>query len=241
MSVSVAYLSSPYAHPDPKVKDARLAIVTRVSYALMRRGIYVYSPLTHNIPIDRLGFHGDWETWRAFDHSMLSRCDRILVLKLPGWDQSKGVAAEIAFAKEKDMPIEWMECPDEMLQETSPASSPTMQELLQRLLALYEERDWKKFHSPKNLAMNLGVEAGEVMEHFRWLTEAQSFIESPEILKEIEREIGDVFNVLIHLSHVLGIEPVRAAYEKLDIMILKYPADKCKGSSLKYTAYADKQ
>lgn len=111
--MSVAYLACPYSDPDPKVKEMRLEIVTRVAFKLMRTGILVYSPLTHNVPIDRLGINGDWIFWKKFDHTMLSRCDRLIVLKLPGWNNSKGVTAEISLAKEMGLPIEWMDIPDD--------------------------------------------------------------------------------------------------------------------------------
>lgn len=83
--MSVAYLSCPYSDPDPFVKGIRHTIATRVAFELMSQGIMVYSPLTHNLPIDQLGIHGTWATWKDFDHTMLSRCDRLIVLKLPGW------------------------------------------------------------------------------------------------------------------------------------------------------------
>lgn len=236
--MNVAYLSSPYNHPDPKIKQQRHDIVNSVVFDYMRRGILVYSPLTHNIPIDQLGIHGNWMTWKDFDHEMVSRCDRVIVLKLPGWEDSKGVAAEIARAKEVGIPIEWIECPENLVtKSTADADSDALKELENRMLAFYEERDWMKFHSPKNLAMNLGVEVGELMEHFRWLTEPQSFVESPEKLTEIQDEIGDVFLGLLHLAQTLRIDLLKAAHEKLSKTAAKYPLEKCKGLSHKYTEY----
>lgn len=234
--MNIAYFASPYSHPDPKIKQQRHAIVNRMMFNLMRKGILAYSPLTHNIPIDQHGIHGNWTDWKHFDLEMLSRCDRLIVLKLPGWEESAGVAGEIAHAKELGIPIEWMDYTDDDFSGTSHVAPP-IQGLLERLLAFYSEREWKQFHSPKNLAMNLGVEAGELMEHFRWLTEPQSYVESPEILQEIQDEIGDVFMQLIHLSHALGIDPIKASHEKLTKIAAKYPVEKCKGLSHKYTKY----
>lgn len=111
--MNIAYLACPYSHPDPKIKQLRHAAVTRVAYNLMSKGILVYSPLTHNIPIDQLGIHGNWLTWKDFDHEMLSRCNRLIVLKLPGWEESKGLAAEIAHANKIGIPVEWMEAPED--------------------------------------------------------------------------------------------------------------------------------
>ena len=107
--MNIAYLAAPHTHPDPKIKELRHELVNRTAYRLISQGIMVYSPLTHNIPLDALGIHGDWLTWKDFDLEMLSRCDRLIVLKLPGWEVSKGVAAEIAHAKELGLPIEWLE------------------------------------------------------------------------------------------------------------------------------------
>lgn len=235
--MKIAYLACPYSDPDPKIKHMRLTIVTKVAYELMNREIYVYSPLTHNIPIDQLGIHGNWLTWKCFDHAMLSRCDRLIVLKLPGWQESKGVAAEIAHANELKLPIEWMECTEEILLMATEEDVLPYKELLSKLLQFYAERDWNQFHSPKNLSMNLSVESAEIMDHFRWLTESQSFIESPGKLNEIRDEVGDVFLVLIHLAHTLGINPIKAAYDKLSKIAVKYPVDKCKGLCHKYTEY----
>ena len=107
---SVAYLACPYSHPDPKVRQERAEIVTRVAGQLISQGIFVYSPLTHNVPfVEMLGLPNGWMHWAKFDHEMVSRCDRVIVLMLPGWEESKGVAAEIAHAEAIGRPIEWME------------------------------------------------------------------------------------------------------------------------------------
>jgi dCTP diphosphatase len=74
-----------------------------------------------------------------------------------------------------------------------------------------EERDWDQFHSPKNLAMALSVEAAETVEHFQWLTEEQSKNLPPEKLAEIREEMGDVMIYLTELADKLGIDPVEAA------------------------------
>lgn len=235
--MNIAYLACPYSDPDPKIKCMRHAIVTKVAFELMRAGIYVYSPLTHNVPIDQLGIHGNWMTWKNYDHSMLSRCDRLIVLKLPGWQESKGLAAEIACAEKLQLPIEWMEATEEMLLTPFEDDSFSLKNLLSKMLQFYSERDWEKFHSPKNLSMNLCGEAAEILEHFLWLTEAQSFIESPEKLSEIRDEVGDVLLVLMHFAHSLGIDPVRAAHDKLLKIAEKYPIAKCKGLCHKYTEY----
>lgn len=112
-----------------------------------------------------------------------------------------------------------------------------MDELLKALRAFNDERDWGQFHSPKNLATALMVEAGEIAEHFQWMTEADSRSVSGEKLEEIKQEIGDVMLYVMNLSDKLEIDPIEAAREKLEINRAKYPADKVRGKSLKYNEY----
>jgi len=116
-------------------------------------------------------------------------------------------------------------------------NEPDLKFLLNRLLALYRERDWEKFHSPKNLVMDLASEMGELVEPFRWLTEEQSYAPGEKALEEIKDELGDVFSVLIYLAHKLGIDPIQATHRKLEKIRKKYPAELCRGKCLKYTAY----
>lgn len=96
-------------------------------------------------------------------------------------------------------------------------------------------RDWDQFHSPKNLAMALSVEAGELLETFQWLTEEQSRSLAPEALAAASDEVADVLLYLIRLSDQLGIDPIAAADRKLLANAKKYPADKARGNSKKYT------
>jgi NTP pyrophosphatase (non-canonical NTP hydrolase) len=96
-------------------------------------------------------------------------------------------------------------------------------------------REWDQFHSPKNLAMALAAEAGELLENFQWLTEEQSRNPSPEALAAASDEIADVLLYLVRLSDKLGIDPVAAANRKLLANAEKYPVDKARGNSKKYT------
>lgn len=113
----------------------------------------------------------------------------------------------------------------------------SLQVLIETLNAFYAERDWQKFHSPKNLCMDIASEVGEIMDHFRWLSEEESAHLSDEKLAEVKDEIGDVFMVLVYLAHRLGIDPVQASFDKLEKIGRKYPANLCKGSGLKHTHY----
>jgi dCTP diphosphatase len=123
---------------------------------------------------------------------------------------------------------------------TSSLYSEDKDPLLKELISFYQERDWEQFHSPKNLAMDLAAETGELVELFRWMTEEQSKQLDEKTTQEIRGEIGDIYKCIIYLSYKLGIDPVEATYEKLEKMKQKYPAEACRGKSLKYTAYEGK-
>lgn len=110
-----------------------------------------------------------------------------------------------------------------------------IQELTLELRAFASDREWDVFHSPKNLAMALNVEAGELLEHFQWLTEEQSKTPSSELKVKIEEEVADVFLYLLQLSDKLGLDVVDAAKVKLKKNASKYPVQKARGNSKKYT------
>ena len=112
-----------------------------------------------------------------------------------------------------------------------------MDDLRGAIKAFIEERDWEQFHSPKNLAMALSVEASEIVEHFQWLTEEESKKLPPEKLAEVREEIGDVMIYLTELADKLDIDPVEAARAKVTINGQKYPAELVKGKASKYTEY----
>ena len=114
-----------------------------------------------------------------------------------------------------------------------------LQELKSRLHAFAEERDWDQFHSPKNLAMALIVEAGELVERFQWLSEEESQDLSDSALKEVAKEIADIQIYLVRLADKLNIDILAAAEAKLEENDRKYPASRVKGSSKKYSEYGD--
>lgn len=109
--------------------------------------------------------------------------------------------------------------------------------IARRLREFAAERDWEQFHSPKNLAMALVGEAGELAAEFQWMTEAQSQAPDPAQLARIRAEAADVFNYLVRLTDKLDIDLIAAAHEKIDENARRYPADKVRGSSKKYTEY----
>jgi dCTP diphosphatase len=116
-------------------------------------------------------------------------------------------------------------------------ASNTLEDLRLRLRSFAEERDWDQFHSPKNLAMALVAEAGELAAEFQWLSEEQS--RSPtEIERErIAAEAADVLLYLVRLSDKLGFDLIAAASAKIAANEARYPAEKVRGSSKKYTEY----
>ena len=110
-----------------------------------------------------------------------------------------------------------------------------MQKLIENIRNFARDRDWEQFHSPKNLAMALSVEVAEIVEHFQWLTQEQSKRIDSEKREKIREEIGDVMIYLAQLADSLGIDPVRAAEEKMRINEKKYPVARSRGLAVKYT------
>jgi dCTP diphosphatase len=110
-----------------------------------------------------------------------------------------------------------------------------LESLRDQLRKFAADRDWDQFHSPKNIAMALSVEAGELLEVFQWLTEEESRNLSPEGKAAASEEIADVLLYLVRLGDKLGIDPIAAAQLKLVANAKKYPVDKARGNSKKYT------
>ena len=114
----------------------------------------------------------------------------------------------------------------------SDVSLPELRDALRRFAA---ERDWEQFHSPKNLAMALSVEAAELLEHFQWLSEDASTRLEGEELDKIGQEMADVLLYLIRLADKLDVDLLQAATRKMQLNEAKYPADKARGNSRKYS------
>ncbi len=110
----------------------------------------------------------------------------------------------------------------------------TLLTLRARLREFAAERQWERFHTPKNLAMALAGEAGEVLEHFQWLTADESVALAPEMRDEVALELADVLCYLVRLADVLEINLADASERKLAINALRYPVDKARGRSDKY-------
>src|ERR1017187_7333148 len=117
-----------------------------------------------------------------------------------------------------------------------PGESPDpLEDLRDALRQFAAERDWDQFHSPKNLAIALNVEAAELLEHFQWLSDAESAVIAPEKRAKVREELADVLLYLIRLADKLDVDLATAAAEKLRINAMKYPVDKARGSNKKYT------
>lgn len=110
-------------------------------------------------------------------------------------------------------------------------------ELKERLRAFVAERDWDQFHSPKNLAMALSVEASELVEIFQWLTEEQSAALDAGQRQRAAGELADILWFLVRIADRLDIDLLQAAGEKLERNAAKYPAERVRGQALKYDEY----
>jgi dCTP diphosphatase len=113
-----------------------------------------------------------------------------------------------------------------------------MKELQESVLQFARDRDWEKFHSPKNLSMALAVEASELMEIFQWLTESQSRELDAATRQKAAEELADVFLYCLLLADKLDIELLNAAKSKMQKNALNYPADEVRGSARKYHEYS---
>jgi len=112
-----------------------------------------------------------------------------------------------------------------------PDSLLELREALRRFAA---DREWEPFHTPKNLAMALAGEAGEVIEHFQWLTAEQSSALPAPVRAEVAHELADVLLYLVRLADVLDIDLADAARAKMAINADRYPVARARGSAMKY-------
>jgi NTP pyrophosphatase (non-canonical NTP hydrolase) len=118
-------------------------------------------------------------------------------------------------------------------------SKDSLAALTARTLAFARERDWEQFHSPKNLAMALAGEAGELLEHFQWLTEPQSQALDPAKKDEVALEMADILIYLVRLAERLDVDLVDAANRKVAINEQRYPRDRVRGDARRASEYDD--
>lgn len=110
-------------------------------------------------------------------------------------------------------------------------------DLRARIDAFVQERDWAQFHTPKNLAMAMIVEAAELVEQFQWDTPQESQQLPLEKLEAVSHELADTFVYLLRIAEVLKIDLIDAANAKIELNAKKYPVEKARGSNAKYTEY----
>lgn len=105
-----AYLACPYFHRDPAVREARFQSVAKVLATRLRDGIPTYAPIVHNHWVaERYDLPKGWSHWEQLDLPLLLLANKLLVLLLPGWQESQGVSAEVAFANRNGIPVEYLE------------------------------------------------------------------------------------------------------------------------------------
>ena len=119
----------------------------------------------------------------------------------------------------------------------SHGSDADLDALRRRLAAFAADRDWDQFHAPKNLAMALIAECAELVEHFQWLTAAQSAALTPERKAAVRLELADVLIYLVRIADKLDIDLVAAARDKIAINEKRYPADKVRGDARRASEY----
>ena len=110
-----------------------------------------------------------------------------------------------------------------------------LEKLTKNIIAFRDSRDWKQFHNPKDLAISLTLEAGELLEHFQWKNadEVREYLTKNK--QDVSDEVADVFNYLILIANELDIDLVKVTAEKLEKSAAKYPVEKSKGNHKKYT------
>ncbi len=119
---------------------------------------------------------------------------------------------------------------------TNAADSDLIQ--LRDLVRIFvDERDWDQFHTPKNLASALSVEAAELLEHFQWLQHGRLEELGPDKLVEVRHEMADVLVYLVRLADKLDVDLFAAVQEKMVLNRAKYPAEQVRGDARKYDEY----
>ena len=113
----------------------------------------------------------------------------------------------------------------------------TLQDLKERMATFVRERDWEQFHNPKNLSMSIAIEAGELMEHFQWLTVEQSQQLDAEALQEIGEELADIVIYSLSMANDLQIDLADTVLAKMEKNCRKYPKERVRGKAHKYTYY----
>ena len=117
--------------------------------------------------------------------------------------------------------------------------STTLKELIEKVIAFRDNRDWEQYHNPKDLAVSLSLEASELLELFQWkdAEEVEGTKSDEKIRQRIKEELGDIFVYALTLCHTYDFDPSEVVLEKLKLNDKKYPVEKVKGKADKYTEY----
>jgi len=115
--------------------------------------------------------------------------------------------------------------------------SDSLEQLRRQLAAFADQRDWQQFHSPKNLAMALIAEAAELVEHFQWLSEDQSWRLEPGKKTAVGLELADILIYLVRTADQLDIDLIASALDKIKINEQRYPVDKVRGKAMRAEEY----
>ena len=112
-----------------------------------------------------------------------------------------------------------------------------LKELQKKAIKFRDDRDWKQFHNPKDLALSINIEAGELAELFQWKSdlEIKEAMKNPEKLRELKHELADIIIYCLDMAEETGVDLEQAILEKLEHNNTKYPVEKSKGSAKKYT------
>lgn len=108
-------------------------------------------------------------------------------------------------------------------------------ELVKQIVAFRDARDWKQFHSPKDMAISLVLEAAELLEHFQWKNDVEFKRSLKSNRRQIGEELADVFYWILLICHDLSIDPIEALRQKMIQNERKYPVHKARGRATKYT------
>ncbi|MFE4544261.1 nucleotide pyrophosphohydrolase [Arthrobacter sp. NPDC056727] len=119
----------------------------------------------------------------------------------------------------------------------------SVESLTAQLRRFAQDRDWEQFHTPRNLAMALSGEAGELLSLFQWLRDGQvgEWLNDPGNRTAVEHEMADVFGYLLRLADVLDVDLVASLRAKIDVNEQRYPVELARGNALKYTVLAAKR
>jgi hypothetical protein len=108
-NMELVYLAAPYTHSDKFVVEGRMRNLCIVDAALMKRGVMTASPLMKHFLLEHADLPGDWDYWKDYAEVLLSKCDKMIVVMMHGWEESVGVQAEIRLCGKFGIPVEYID------------------------------------------------------------------------------------------------------------------------------------